>query len=84
MSLQNLIYMHNIKKTLDTIIEAAKMHKEMPNLYGACNCGYEGSFKHQGTQLNTKGEYAFSLYNCPKCESTLSAESIITNQYKKK
>ena len=82
MKLIDIILMENLKKTIDTITNNLK--KDMPELYGICTCGYEGNFKYKGMQLDKNNNFAFALYDCPKCESTITSNTIITNLYKQK
>jgi len=84
MTLSDIIMLENIKKTLDTITNAIHLQKKLPDLYGVCNCNYEGNFPYKDTQYKADGSFAFALYDCPKCQTTISANTIITNLYKNK
>ena len=74
--------MNNLFSIIDKITEKLGLEKEIPDLHGVCNCGYNGYFKFKGVQLDSNNKPKFNLYDCPKCETTISGNTLMNNLYK--
>ena len=73
---------NGLSEILDNFLESKGLQKPLPDLHGKCNCGYYGYFKFQSIQKDSNGRRRFNLYNCPKCKTTLSDNTILNNSYK--
>ena len=73
---------NNLLSLLDKLFKKLELQKRLPDLNGRCNCGYAGYFKFKATQNDAKGNFKFNLYDCPKCKSTISGNTIVNNLYK--
>lgn len=70
-----------VLEILEVIKENSKFSTELPDLGGKCNCSYKGKFSYIGSFLDEKNKYAFSIYLCPECHTSLSGEVLLNNKY---
>jgi len=71
-----------VSKILENLKTRIQNNEHIQKLEGVCNCGYKGKFEYIGYQENENQENIFSLYNCEKCGTTISAETLLNKKYR--
>ena len=58
------------------ILEHYKYTKQLPDIKGTCECGYEGSFKYLDSKRSIVPEmkYYFANYKCPSCKEVYPSD----------